>query len=99
MSIGTVWLSGWISLLSIVSTKYLWYTCCQPVQLDRAAVTLHNFFLQAEMHTEDAVTHSTVLEGMKDKSQPQTETCAERQVQTTQTNREPQTTEGQLLWN
>lgn len=69
------------------------------MQLDRAAVTLHNFFLQAEMHTEDAVTHSTVLEGMKDKSQPQTETCAERQVQTTQTNREPQTTEGQLLWN
>ena len=62
------------------------------MQLYRAAVTLH--ILQAEMYIEDAVTHSTVLEG---KSQPQTEPCAERQLQTTQSNRETQTTEeGQL---
>ena len=46
------------------------------------------------MNIEDAATHSTVLEGTEDKSQPQTET--EKQVQTTQTERE--TTEGQLLW-
>ena len=43
------------------------------------------------MYIEDAVTDSTVLE---DKSQPQTEPCAERQVQS---DRETQTTEeGQL---
>lgn len=51
------------------------------------------------MYIEDAVTDSTVLEGMEGKSQPQTEICAERQVQTTLTNRETQTThKGQLLW-
>ena len=46
------------------------------------------------MYIEDAVTDSTVLKG---KSQLQTEPCAERQVQTTQSDRETQTTEeGQL---
>ena len=50
------------------------------------------------MYIEDAVTHSTVLEGMEDESQTQTETCAERQVQTTQTNTDAQITEeGKLL--
>ena len=68
------------------------------MQQDRTAVALHNFFLQFEMYIEDAVTHNTVLEGMEDSSQTQTEMCAERQVQTTQTNTDPQTTdEGQLL--
>ena len=61
------------------------------MQLDRAAVTLHYFLLQAEMYTEDAGAHNTVLEGMKDKSRPQR---AERRVQTTT---EPQTTEGQQV--
>ena len=66
--------------------------------LDRAAGTLHNFFLQTERYTEDAAAHSTVLEGVEDKSQPQTEPYAERQVQTPQANTDPQTTgEGQLF--
>ena len=56
------------------------------------------YFLQTgicEMYTED---DNTVLKEMEDKSQLQTEPCVERQVQTTQTNREPQTPEeGQLF--
>ena len=56
------------------------------------------YFLQNGMYAEAAVVHNTVLEGMEGKSQPQTATCAERQVQTTQTNTEQQTTEeGQLF--
>ena len=55
-----------------------------------------------EMYTED---DNTVLKEMQDKSQLQTEPCVERQlqttqtqVQTTQTNQEPQTPgEGQLF--
>ena len=67
----------------------------QCMQLDTAAATLHYFFLQAEMYTEDAVGHNTALE---DKSQPQREPYAERQVQTPQANTEPQTTgEGQQV--
>ena len=51
------------------------------------------------MYTEGAVAHNTVVKEMEDKSQLQTEPCAERQAQTTQTNRELHTTgEGQLLW-
>lgn len=69
--------------------------CCQPAQHTALQpLSLHNFFLQAEIYTD---THSTVLEEMEDKSQTQTKT--EKQVQTFQTKREAQTTgEGQLLW-
>ena len=72
--------------------------CCQPAQHTALQpLSLHNFFLQAEIYTEDPDTHSTVLEEMEDKSQTQTKT--EKQVQTSQTNREAWTTgEGQLLW-
>ena len=72
--------------------------CCQPAQLDTAAVTLHIIsFLQTDT-TEDAVTHNTVQEGTEDKSRPQTETEGQEQTET-QTDRKAQTTgEGQLLW-
>lgn len=80
--------------------KYSWYVqkCLLPTSTTYCtAATLHDFFLQAEIYTKDPDTHSTVLEEMEDKSQ-RIQTKTEKQVQTSQTNREAQTTgEGQLL--
>ena len=75
----------WAFVLHIGSKAVMVYL----LQLNSAAATLHYFFLQAEMYTEDAVNHNTALE---DKSQPQREPYAERQVQTIQANTDPQTT-------
>ena len=83
----------------MVHTKVLAANLCNWIWQQPLCII---FFVQTdtcEMYTEDAVTHNTVLKEMDDKSQLQTEPCAERQVQTNQICREPHTTgEGQLLW-